>query len=641
MTGVPPAVADAADVANARPTVAPVVALTFVLATCSILYELIAAQTLSLLAADTVVWYSLVVGVFLASMGIGAFRSRRIERGDEWRALLRIEIALTVAGFLIVTLLRLGHTAYTHLELQSSGDTGIFVFLAVAAVSVCTIGVLTGLELPLLMRIARTVRDESRSANVVLGVDYVGSLAGALLFSLVILPNMSVLAAGLAVASVNLVAAAWILESRSNARPRRWETAFVWVSAAAILAGIANADRVEQFLLRRYYYRVLLGTSWKERFTPRPDLPRVARARSSYQEIDLLTDVAPNFMSALMPAYSHKLERDPGYPVDHVLFLNGDFQTSTRFDEVYHEWFAHVPVVASGKVPRRVLLLGGGDGLLLRELLKYDGVEHVRHVDLDPVLVTLGKTDPVLRRANGDSFRDPRVETTFEDGFQFVRRTKQQFDAVYIDFPVATNFDLAKLYSREFFDFVRRRIAPGGYAVFDSTGTSLLTEPNERGERWATPDNDWPVYYATLRAAGYPKIIPYLTTLESDNVAARKILEQFKLDDTVLAELATIEDPDEREKRRTELRASAIEQFLHFFSVQLEQGFILLFPEDRQPAAEFTDPGVALDVLNADRYARAFGVQLAQPAEIDPDLVNSILRPTLPTRPWWQPRIGY
>ena len=627
---------------DAPPALTPVLALAFVLAACSLLYELIAAQALSLVASNTVVWYSLVVGVFLASMGIGSFRSSRIgAEGGERRALLRVEILLALCGAAAVPVIRLAHAAFSHLSMIQHETLALTAFFVPSAAMVVATGILTGIELPLLMRIARTVRKDNRSPNLVLGIDYLGSLAGALLFPLVVLPNMGVLAAGLAVAAVNLLAAVWLIETRTWTGRRLLPRIAAWSALALVLVGIANVDRAEQYFLRRFFYRMQLGQTWDERFAPRADLPPVKHARSAYQNIDLLTDVTQDFAAHLMPAYSDKLSVEPSFPAHHVLFLNGDFQTHTGFEEVYHEWFAHVPPAAAGRVPRSVLLLGGGDGLLLREIEKYPQVRRIRHVDLDPVLVTLAKNDPVLRRANHDAFRDPRVETTFEDGYQFVRRTTETFDAVYVDFPYAVNYDLAKLYSREFFEFVRQRVAPGGYAVFDATGTSLLTSRNEQGQRFVTPDNDWPIYYATLRAAGWRTIVPYLTTLELDNPRAREILSRFRLDARLERDLAAIADPAERDRRRTEARTELVDRYMRAFSRQLEQGFILLFPDEREVRPEFTDAGIPLYVLNAERYSHAFDVVMPHPETIDPSKVNSILRPTLPRRPWWEPRIGY
>src|SRR5690606_36633383 len=201
-------------------------------------------------------------------------------------------------------------------------------------------------------------------------------------------------------------------------------------------------------------------------------------------------------------------------------------------------------------------------------------------------------------------------------------------------FPVAADYDLAKLYSREFFHFVRQRIAEGGFAVFDATGISHLTTPNEDGERWITPYNDWGIYFHTLLKAGFPTIVPYLTTFELDNEEARALaLGQNEIHGEVPA-LARIEDPDEREAERARMLEDVVDQFLYAHMVSLEQGFIMLAPEEREFDFEWRDPGVELDMLNEERFGLSFGVDYPRPDRVDPSKVNSIMRPTFPTLPW-------
>ncbi len=628
------------DAARPRaPTAVFVLAVT--LSACSILYELLIAQTMAMLAANTVVWYSMVIGAFLGAMGLGAWWSRRLGRRGPWPTLVRIELALTALGAAVVPLVHLGHLGYARCTLTGQAGLAIASFYGGAALLVIAIGVLTGAELPLLMRIAREDRADRGVENVVLGLDYFGSLVGAVLFPLVLLPALPLSAIGFGVALVNLVSAAVVSTFVVAGRRARWLSRLVIAGlAVTLVAGFLHLGRIEQYLLKRYYYYDQLAGGFGV-LAPRDDLPDVLRSSSPYQKIDLVRRVETDFSVGLMPAYSDKLARHPGFPVDQVLFLNGDYQTDTRYEEVYHEWFAHVPIVANGRPPRDVLLLGGGDGFLLRELVKYDAIESITHVDIDPTLIELAKTNDVLHRANRDAFRDPRLDSLVTDGYRFVRESERTFDAIYIDFPVAADYDLAKLYSREFFHFVRRRIAPGGFAVFDSTGTSHLTTPNEDGERWISPANDWSIYYHTLRRAGFPTIVPYLTTLELDNQEAREaVLSQIEIEGEVAA-LEAIDDPAEREAERRRMLSDVVDRLIYSHVISLEQGFVLLAPEEREFSTEWTDLGVDLHLLDAERFALAFDVEFPKPSAVDPAQVNSIMRPTFPTLPWWRPRLPF
>ena len=117
----------------------------------------------------------------------------------------------------------------------------------------------------------------------------------------------------------------------------------------------------------------------------------------------------------------------------------------------------------------RVLVLGGGDGLALRELLKYKNVKKVDLVDIDPRIIELAKTMPILRDLGNDSFRDPRVSTYSEDAFTFLNQPGPAYNRVIIDFPDPHNEALSKLYSKEFYTILRKRMAPGSAVVTQSS----------------------------------------------------------------------------------------------------------------------------------------------------------------------------
>ncbi len=643
---------DAPPPAGAR--VPAILLAALVLSACSLVYELVAAQTLALLTANAVVWFSLVVGVFLASMGVGSWRSGRVPDDDLWSALVRIELKLTLLGASMVPVIQVGHFLYSYLHLHGWEQLGVACVHVPAALLVVGVGWLSGAELPILMRLAAGPRDDRPAANAVLGVDYLGALVGGLLFPLVLLPALPLFGVSLLVAAVNLAVAAIITAVRLQGAPRggrRW--AALGATAALLLAGISLAAPVQAWMLKGYYYYIEASThedGLAHRLGALDDYPEVLRARSPYQRIDLVYDPNPGLSATLMGAYSEKLRRAPDYPVDHMLCLNGAFQTNTRYDEIYHEWFVHVPVVALGKVPERVLLLGGGDGLVLRELVKYDEVRSIRHVDIDPVLVELAMDHPVLRTANANALRDPRIERTFDDGFRWVREHDGPYDAVFIDFPYATDYDLAKLYSREFFARIRELVAPGGFAVFDATSISILSDASDdpEGRRFVdTSVNDWPIYRDTLRAAGFApaEIRPYLTTLEPYPPRLLEVLEGDGME--LPADVSVIEALDEAEaagdeQRVQEIRAALVATTMEQHVVALEQGFVLLAPgaPDGGPAP-WSDPGVRLDVLDGTRYDLAFRVDFPFPEAVDPSLVNTILRPTLPTIPWWDPRLPY
>jgi len=150
------------------------------------------------------------------------------------------------------------------------------------------------------------------------------------------------------------------------------------------------------------------------------------------------------------------------------LFLNGHLQFSSRDEHRYHEALVH-PALASHPRPRQVLVLGGGDGLAVREILKYPAVERVTLVDLDPEMTRLFADHALLTAVNAGALRDPRVQVVNADAFVWLAEARERFDVVVVDFPDPHNFSLGKLYSRTFYRVLRARLAPGGLAVLQAT----------------------------------------------------------------------------------------------------------------------------------------------------------------------------
>ncbi|MCB0338865.1 MAG: hypothetical protein KDD53_04635, partial [Bdellovibrionales bacterium] len=413
-----------------------------------------------------------------------------------------------------------------------------------------------------------------------------------------------------------------------------------------ICGALIKENAIQQYFLQKYYFYIESGNNIKTLFERVPDeLPRVFRARSPYQKIDIVDDPSSDLSAAIMPAYSTKLQEYPNYPSQRILFLNGDFQTNSTFDEVYHEYFAHVPIIARGVVPEKILVLGGGDGILIRELTKYSEIKSITHVDLDETLINLAKTNKRLLEINHGSLNDPRVHGIISDGYQFVRSTDQTFDAIYIDFPVPVDYDLSKLYSREFFTFIRKRITETGFAVFDATGIGLLSPFDLNDEQTISPLNDWPYYYNTLRAAGFRAITPYLSNLELDNPQASEILTQEGTPLALPIEfLRAVRFANNRFEALAMQRAftqaisrSVIED--HVFTLQ--QGFIIMNHQSSLLGREYQEFSANYNLMNAQRFKRAFMYKFSQPSEIDYSKVNSIMRPTFPTTPTWKPRLPY
>jgi len=581
--------------------------LTLVVAYCSIVYELLLAQTLSAIMGNTVMRYSVTIGVYLASLGVGAILCGESERNAA-RRLGRIEILLSlVGGFAVLgmnLLAALHHWAGNAAPdlLAGNGRTALDVgFFAASHLIIVAIGILSGYEVPLLIALRREdgARDPGRTAagavNVVLGVDYFGSLLGAVLFPLVLLPLLGVFSIAYLTGLLNVAACLLLLASKPFPGRKR-QAAAALALGMVLCISLAAVERTEQFCLKTFYYPQRLTDL--DSLSSLEDMEDVRVFRSPYQRIHLVRRASNPLYDAILAAYTGKLQAEPRFPRNTWLYMDRQYQFNSDYEEFYHEFFAHVPVQLAAP-PRRVLLLGAGDGLLARELLKYPQVERLTLVDLDPTILSLANELPLLRRMNHAALDDPRVEVVAADAFAWLMEHHDAYDAIYCDFPRPTNFDLSRLYSRSFYAMVKRHLAPGGFAAADLPG-----EANQG------------VYRAVFKAAGFGTVQPFAACLEADNPGLARVEEDFST-------MGGLVQPENRPALRRLFYDSLVPDAL----ASVRQRFVFLTAEQAPAPKRFIDFGVDLYVLNARRLALAL---LPDTAPRTAGRVNTVYRPTLP-----------
>lgn len=385
------------------------------IAAAGLVYELVAGALASYLLGDSVTQFSTVIGTYLFAMGIGSGLSRFIVRGLAAR-FVAVEIMVGLLGGFSSALLFLAF-----------GYTDSFRVVLYALVFV--IGVLVGLEIPLLMRILRDRFDFKDVVSHVLTFDYLGALGASLLFPIVLVPKVGLVRAAMLFGMINTAVALWttfLLREMLGARRLLQGTAVAVMLALA--GGWMAADRILQLAESNIY------------------ADDVVLARSTpYQRI-------------VITAWKDDLR----------LFLNSNLQFSSRDEYRYHEALVH-PGLAAIPDARRVLVLGGGDGLAVREILKYPGVEEVTLVDLDPEMTRLFSTHPELTRLNAGSLTDARVRIVNADAFVWLESSPDAFDFAVVDLPDPSNFSLGKLYTTAFYRELARHVAPGGRFVVQST----------------------------------------------------------------------------------------------------------------------------------------------------------------------------
>jgi len=530
-----------------------------------------------------------------------------------------------------VLMIQLAHYFYLYYSSATPEGASVFAFFGVSLIMIVLVGVLSGVELPLLILVGNDLAGDTKVTNRVLGWDYIGALVAGVLFPVVLLPHLNLVMIGFVTALANLLVAAYILRRFiPNPRRLRVKAALLAVFGVALLSATFRGRDIQQFFIKRYYFSAEAAQRGAL-FGPLADLPDVFRARSPYQKIDLYHDPAEFNTDILLPSFSTKYEVYPGSQRNHFLYLNGDFQLSSSHEELYHEWFAHIPIIVRGQVPERVLVLGGGDGLLIRELLKHDGVKSIMHVDLDRTLVELARTHPTLLEMNRGALDDPRVRTEYGDAYQYIRKSAETFDAIYLDFPYVKDYDVAKLLSREFFHFVREHLNQDGFAVFDAPGQNYFNRPDENGNLRLIPGGEWQIYYNTIRAAGFESVVPFTTELDADNPKAIEFLESWE---------GTPDFPDpESGERREVIRNAWIRQVVAQHVTYFNESFILMWKDEQDPEVHaYRDLGVELHILNEKRFGLAFPAPFSRTAAVETGSVNSILLPRLPVMGVWRVR---
>ena len=426
-----------------------------IIATCGLIYELLAGTLASYVLGDSVTQFSLIIGIYLSAMGAGSWLSSFIER-ELARRFVDVELGVALLGGASAPLLFLtfAHVGYFQVILYGT------VFL---------IGAMVGLEIPLLMRILKDHLDFKELVARVLALDYVGALVASLLFPIFLVPRLGLvrtsLIFGLLNAGVGLWST-WLMRPliKGRVEPLR---ARACVVMAILLVAFIKADAL---------------TSLAEDGLFADDI--VYSKTTHYQRIVVTRNRA-------------------GFQ----LFLNGNLQFSSADEYRYHEALAHPPMAlaaASGRPVRRVLILGGGDGLALREVLKYPSVEEVVLVDLDPDMTELSRRFPPLAALNARAFEDPRVRVFNEDAMIWLERDVEPFDAAVVDFPDPNTFALGKLYTTRFYRMLRARLAPEAAVAVQSTSPLFA-----RASYWCI--------VRTLEAAGF-NVRPYHTAVPSFGV---------------------------------------------------------------------------------------------------------------------------
>jgi len=419
----------------------------FIISTCGLVYELTAGALASYLLGDSVTQFSIIIGVYLSAMGVGSYLSRYIVR-NIIAVFIEVELLIGLVGGCSAAVL------FAMFEVALHFRPILYALISVT-------GLLVGLEIPLIMRILKNRFEFKDLVAKIFTFDYIGALFASLLFPLVLVPHLGLIRASFFFGMVNVVVGlvALYLFRREVGWLRRLATAG-GILFAVLTCGFIYSGEIMHFT---------------ETLSFRGN---IIHARTTRYQRMVLTREGENIL----------------------LFLNGNLQFNSRDEYRYHEALIH-PGLQAVREPKDILVLGGGDGMAVREILKYDSVHSVTLVDLDPAMTQLFRSHELLTALNRDALNSPKVKIINADAFVWLRDNDRTFDFIAVDFPDPSNYSLGKLYSNTFYRLLDRALDNGGAVAIQSTSPFIA-----RKSFWCIVN--------TLQSVGF-RTLPYHIFLPS------------------------------------------------------------------------------------------------------------------------------
>jgi len=376
-----------------------------------IVAEYILSTLASYFIGDAVVQFALIVSTMLFSMGLGSRLSKYIDT-DLLAHFIYLELALSFLVSFCAILVYVTYGRYSPVFIY---------FLAIV------VGLLIGLEIPIVTRLNQEFEELKINVASILEKDYYGSLVGGLFFAFVGMPYLGLTYTPFVLGMLNFLVAFWTfiqLKNRIVAKHQKRISILFFIIGSTILGGLIFAKPIIQYGDQKKYRDKI-----------------IYQEQTKYQKI-VITQWQNNYS----------------------LFINSNLQLSSFDEFMYHEPLVH-PVMQIAETPQKVLILGGGDGCAVREILKYKTVEDITLVDLDPAMTRLAKTHQAFLSMNRNALSNDKVKIVIDDAFQFLEKNNTVYNVIIIDLPDPNNVDLNKLYTKEFYFLCHKHLAKNGALI--------------------------------------------------------------------------------------------------------------------------------------------------------------------------------
>ena len=373
--------------------------------------EYILATLASYFLPDATVQWTMIISIMLFSMGIGSRLSKYLVKHllDTF-VIIEFILSLLVSFSASIVFVSAGRTIYF----------GIIIYL----LSIM-IGLLIGMEIPLVTRINERYEELRLNIANVMSWDYIGSLFGGIFFVFIGMPYLGMDYTPFALGLLSFLVASVIVFRLGDSLKFKKTLKFAFIIVLIIIG------------LGSYFSKEIIMFGEQKNYKDK--IVHVSQSR--YQKI-VITQKEGFFW----------------------LFINGNQQLSSFDEWLYHEPLVH-PAMQLSDVRKNILVMGGGDGCAVKEVLKYHEVKSITVIDLDSTMINLSKNHPALLSMNEGSFDNKKVTVHYQDAFLFDQHTDKKYDLIIVDLPDPRAIDINKLYTVQFYKKLYNLLTPSGVLI--------------------------------------------------------------------------------------------------------------------------------------------------------------------------------